>query len=72
MTGRRPRMNDAMGMTRAHDPAVHVVRACTKIPSASCTLRTPIFAAAFAFAASRARPCSASLQPWSEPAHHQA
>ena len=54
-------MNDAMGMTRAHDPAVHVVRACTKIPSASCTLRTPIFAAAFAFAASRARPCSASL-----------
>jgi hypothetical protein len=38
-------------MTRAHD-------------------RTPIcrhFAVAFAFAASRARPCSASLQPWYEP-----
>jgi hypothetical protein len=33
-------------------------------PSASCTLRIPIchhFAVAFAFAASRARPCSASL-----------
>jgi hypothetical protein len=63
-------------MTRAHDRQKTLPqRRCTscavcKIPSASCTLRTPIcrhFAVAAAFAASRARPCSASLQPWYEP-----
>jgi hypothetical protein len=44
--------------------AVHVVR--VEIPSASCTLRAPIcrhFTVAVAVGASRARPCSASLQP---------
>ena len=53
---------------------LHVVRVDPG-RSASCTLRTPIcrhFAVAFAFAASRARPCSASLQPWYEPTTRQA
>ncbi len=65
-------------MTRAHDrqktlptPAsVHVVRVDPQ--RLVGTLRTPIrrhfaVAVAVAVAASRARPCSAPLQPWYEP-----